>query len=58
MMYSVSNGEYETWAMSAFDLNIEYKLTIDNAYFDDVWGIHFGSIYVTDDVVAHEWGHG
>ena len=23
-----------------------------------MWGIHFGSGYITDDVVSHEWSHG
>mmetsp|Transcript_25457 Transcript_25457/g.42907 ORF Transcript_25457/g.42907 Transcript_25457/m.42907 type:complete len:906 (+) Transcript_25457:32-2749(+) len=58
MYYSLSNGEYVTWNKTDTDLNIEYNLTIANAYFDGYWGIHFGSGYITDDVVSHEWSHG
>jgi Zn-dependent metalloprotease len=58
MYYSLSNGEYITWNKTDTDLNIEYNLTLSNAYFDGVWGIHFGSGYITDDVVSHEWSHG
>jgi Zn-dependent metalloprotease len=58
MYYSLSNGEYLTWNKTNTDLNIEYNLTLSNAYFDGVWGIHFGSGYITDDVVSHEWSHG
>lgn len=58
MYNSLSNGEYLTWNMTDRDWNIEYNLTIANAYFDGSWGIHFGSGYITDDVVPHEWSHG
>ena len=58
LYYSLSNGEYITWNKTDTDLNIEYNLTIANAYFDGYWGIHFGSGYITDDVVSHEWSHG
>ena len=58
MYYSLSNGEYVTWNRTNTDLNIEYNLTLANAYFDGTWGIHFGSGYITDDVVSHEWSHG
>lgn len=58
MYYSLSNGQYLSWNESDFDWNIEYNLTIANAYFDGVWGIHFGTGYITDDVVSHEWSHG
>jgi len=58
MYYSLSNGEYLTWNLTETTLNIEYNLTIANAFFDGVWGIHFGSGYITDDVVPHEWSHG
>lgn len=58
MYYSLSNGEYVSWNETKTDWNIEYNLTIANAYFDGTWGIHFGSGYITDDVVPHEWSHG
>lgn len=58
MYYSLSNGEYLTWNLTETPLNIEYNLSIANAYFDGVWGIHFGTGYITDDVVPHEWSHG
>ena len=34
MYYSLSNGEYLTWNKTNTDLNIEYNLTLSNAYFD------------------------
>lgn len=43
MYYSLSDGEYLTWNLTETDLNIEYNLTIANAFFDSYWGIHFGS---------------
>lgn len=58
LMFSLSGGFYETWAQIDTKLNIEYKLSIANAYFDGYWGIHFGTGFITDDVVGHEWGHG
>jgi len=58
MYYSLSNGTYLTWNETDTDLNIEYNLSIANAYFDSYWGIHFGTGYITDDVVSHEWSHG
>jgi hypothetical protein len=58
MYYSLSGGQYVTWNETQTDLNIEYNLTIANAFFDGVWGIHFGTGYITDDVVSHEWSHG
>jgi hypothetical protein len=58
LFYSLSNGEYLTWAKEDRVLNIEYNLTLSNAYFDGYWGIHFGTGYITDDVVCHEWTHG
>jgi len=59
LYYSLSGGSYYTWNItSTTDLNIEYNLTIANAYFDGSWGIHFGTGFITDDVVAHEWSHG
>lgn len=58
MYYSLSGGDYLTWALNDTNLNIEYNLTISNAYFDGTWGIHFGTGYITDDVVSHEWSHG
>lgn len=58
LYYSLSNGTYVSWNMTETDWNIEYNLTIANAYFDGTWGIHFGSGYITDDVVPHEWSHG
>jgi hypothetical protein len=58
LYYSLTNGEYESWNLTETDWNIEYNLTIANAYFDGTWGIHFGSGYITDDVVSHEWSHG
>lgn len=58
LYYSLSNGEYVSWNKTETDWNIEYNLTIANAYFDGTWGIHFGSGYITDDVVPHEWSHG
>jgi len=58
IMYSASGGLYETWAGGNMKLNIEANLNVANAYFDGDWGIHFGTGYVTDDVVGHEWGHG
>jgi len=58
LFYSLSNGQYLTWNMTNGPLNIEVNLTIANAYFDGVWGIHFGTGYITDDVVPHEWTHG
>ena len=57
IMHSISGGEYETWAKQDTKLNIEYQLAIANAYFDGQ-GIAFGSGFVTDDIVGHEWGHG
>jgi Zn-dependent metalloprotease len=58
LYYSLSDGTYESWNMTETDWNIEYNLTIANAYFDGTWGIHFGSGYITDDVISHEWSHG
>lgn len=58
MYYSLSAGTYLTWNETNTDLNIEYNLSIANAYFDGYWGIHFGTGYITDDVVPHEWSHG
>jgi Zn-dependent metalloprotease len=58
LYYSLSNGEYESWNLTETDWKIEYNLTIANAYFDGTWGIHFGSGYITDDVISHEWSHG
>ena len=53
---SLSNGQMESWT-STLPFNIEYNLTIANAYFDGEWGIHFGTGFITDDVVVHEWAH-
>ena len=50
---SLSGGEYQTWRKVQSDLNIEYNLSLANAYFDGEWGIHFGTGFITDDVVAH-----
>lgn len=58
MYYSLSAGNYLTWRKNESDLNIEYNLSLANAYFDGVWGIHFGTGFITDDVVSHEWSHG
>lgn len=58
MYNSLSNGDYLTWNRTETDWNIEYNLSIANAYFDGYWGIHFGTGYITDDVVPHEWSHG
>jgi hypothetical protein len=58
LFYSLSNGDYLTWNRTDSILNIEYNLTLANAYFDGYWGIHFGTGYITDDVVCHEWTHG
>ena len=58
IMYSISGGSYHTWAGADVKLNIETNLAIANAYFDGDWGIHFGTGYITDDVIGHEWGHG
>ncbi len=58
MYYSLSGGEYVTWNLTERPWNIEYNLSIANAYFDGTWGIHFGTGYITDDVVPHEWSHG
>jgi hypothetical protein len=59
LYYSLSGGSYYTWNItSTTDLNIEYNLTLANAYFDGSWGIHFGTGFIADDVVAHEWSHG
>jgi hypothetical protein len=58
MYNSLSNGDYLTWNRTQTDWNIEYNLSIANAYFDGYWGIHFGTGYITDDVVPHEWSHG
>jgi hypothetical protein len=53
MYYSLSGGVYYTWQKNESALNIEYNLSLANAYFDGVWGIHFGTGFITDDVVAH-----
>jgi len=58
LYYSLSGGDYLTWDEVDTNLNIEYNLSISNAYFDGHWGIHFGTGYITDDVVSHEWSHG
>ncbi|CAE7431603.1 hly [Symbiodinium microadriaticum] len=58
MYNSLSDGDYLTWNRTETDWNIEYNLSIANAYFDGTWGIHFGTGYITDDVVPHEWSHG
>ena len=50
---SLSNGQLSTWN-SALPFNIEFNLTISNAYFDGDWGIHFGTGYITDDVVVSD----
>ena len=53
---SLSNGQLPSWS-SSLPFNIEFNLTIANAYFDGDWGIHFGTGFITDDVVVHEWAH-
>jgi hypothetical protein len=53
LYYSLSGGEYLTWKQVDTALNIEYNLSLANAYFDGDWGIHFGTGFITDDVVAH-----
>jgi len=53
---SLSNGQMSSWS-SSIPFNIEYNLTIANAYFDGEWGIHFGTGFIADDVVVHEWAH-
>ena len=58
MIYALSNGTYESWAGADTVWRIEANLAVSNAYFDGSWGIHFGVAYSTDDVIAHEWGHG
>lgn len=58
LFHSLSNGQWSSWYQSSVDFNIEYNLSIANAYFDGNWGIHFGNGFITDDVVAHEWTHG
>ena len=59
MINSLSDGEYKGWAGSASTPNrVESDLAIANAYFDGWWGIHFGTGYITDDVIVHEWAHG
>ncbi len=55
---SLTNGDYLSWNKVENDLNIEFNLSISNAYFDGTWGIHFGTGYITDDVISHEWAHG
>lgn len=56
LYYSLSGGEYKTWRKDEGPFNIEYNLSMANAYFDGEWGIHFGTGFITDDVVAHgEW---
>ncbi len=47
-----------SWKRDIFPLNIKTHLVVANAYFDGFWGINFGSGFVYDDVVAHEWAHG
>lgn len=56
MYNSLSNGQLPSWT-NKLPFNIEFNLTIANAYFDGDWGIHFGTGFITDDVVVHEWAH-
>lgn len=58
LFYSLSNGVWKSWKGRRVDLNIEFNLSIANAYFDGSWGIHFGNGFIFDDVVSHEWTHG
>lgn len=53
---SLSNGAMAKWDDS-LPFYIEYNLTVANAFFDGEWGIHFGTGFITDDVISHEWGH-
>ena len=53
LYYSLSGGQYLTWKRVDTALNIEYNLSLANAYFDGEWGIHFGTGFIADDVVAH-----
>eukprot|EP00341_Mesodinium_pulex_P004758 CAMPEP_0116924236 /NCGR_PEP_ID=MMETSP0467-20121206/23375_1 /TAXON_ID=283647 /ORGANISM="Mesodinium pulex, Strain SPMC105" /LENGTH=801 /DNA_ID=CAMNT_0004602995 /DNA_START=19 /DNA_END=2424 /DNA_ORIENTATION=- len=54
---SVSGGTYVTWRGHESKLKITYNLDISNAYFDGYAGIHFGTGFIVDDVIAHEWSH-
>lgn len=38
LYYSLSGGEYLTWQKVDGPLNIEYNLSLANAYFDGEWG--------------------
>jgi len=58
LMYSLTGGVYDTWAGGPNNLNIvQFTTPYSNAYFNG-WGIYFGPGLETDDVIAHEWGHG
>lgn len=55
---SISGGEFVTWRGFESELQITTNLEISNAYFDGYSGIYFGTGFITDDVICHEWGHG
>ena len=55
---SISGGSFVTWRGYESELKITYNLEISNAYFDGYSGIYFGTGYITDDVISHEWAHG
>jgi hypothetical protein len=55
---SISGGTFITWRGYESELRITYNLEIANAYFDGYSGIYFGTGYITDDVISHEWAHG
>lgn len=54
---SVSGGSYVTWRGHESKLKITYNLDLANAYFDGYAGIHFGTGFIVDDVISHEWSH-
>ena len=58
MIHALSNGAYASWLGVDSTWRIESRMSVNNAYFDGYWGIHFGTGYIVDDVIAHEWGHG
>lgn len=55
---SISGGDFVTWRGYDSELKITYNLDLSNAYFDGYEGIYFGTGYIVDDVIAHEWSHG
>jgi hypothetical protein len=54
---SLSNGEWKTYRKDDTDLLIYLHIDMLNAYYDGE-GIVFGTGFVDDDVVGHEWSHG